>query len=78
MGMNYRTFVENVRRTKSTYLLCHTDLSVREISEICGYSDPSNFSKAFKLWTGASPREYRIGYASIDFDQSTHNNLRAK
>ena len=30
-----------------------------EITYVLGFSEPSNFSRAFKCWTGASPSEYR-------------------
>jgi AraC-like DNA-binding protein len=36
--------------------------SVRPISEIAmslGFSDPTSFTRAFKSWTGQSPRDYR-------------------
>jgi AraC-like DNA-binding protein len=33
-------------------------LSVTEIAFVLGFADTSTFSRAFKRWTGISPREY--------------------
>ena len=34
-------------------------LGITEISNICGFSNSSQFSNLFKKYTGLSPREYR-------------------
>ena len=39
--------------------LVHTDRPVAEIGEALGYQSPASFTRAFKSWTGQSPREYR-------------------
>lgn len=36
-------------------------VSVNETAYLVGFSDPASFSRAFKRWTGQSPREYRGG-----------------
>jgi AraC-like DNA-binding protein len=36
-------------------------VSVNETAYLVGFSDPASFSRAFKRWTGKSPREYRGG-----------------
>jgi AraC-like DNA-binding protein len=33
--------------------------SIGEITYLPGFSEPSNFTRAFRRWTGKSPREYR-------------------
>jgi AraC-like DNA-binding protein len=35
------------------------DYSVEEITYLLGFSEPSVFRKAFKKWSGVTPREYR-------------------
>ncbi len=42
-------------------LLQANELSVLEISEMCGFADIYYFSKVFKNETGLTPREYRKG-----------------
>lgn len=35
--------------------------TVEQITYLLGFSEPSSFSKAFKKWSGMTPREYREG-----------------
>jgi two-component system response regulator YesN len=35
--------------------------TIAEIAAMCGYYDPSYFSRVFKKETGQSPAEYAIG-----------------
>lgn len=39
-------------------LLQGTTLSIDAVSAMLGYSNPSNFHKAFREYYGKSPREY--------------------
>ena len=43
---------------RAVILLKGTDLSVEEIAAMLGYSDTSNFYKAFRDFYGKTPREY--------------------
>ncbi|MGB4342062.1 MAG: AraC family transcriptional regulator ligand-binding domain-containing protein [Moraxellaceae bacterium] len=58
-GANYREIVEAVLRERATRLLMETDLPVSEIAFRTGYNDVSNFTRAFKRWTGKTPRDFR-------------------
>ena len=35
------------------------DYSLSQIAFLLGFSDQSNFSRAFKRWTGSTPGDYR-------------------
>lgn len=59
LGTSYQLLVEQLRRGRAVELLRRGDLSVDAIAAELGYDDPSNFSRAFKRWTGLSPRSYR-------------------
>jgi AraC-like DNA-binding protein len=37
-----------------------SELSVGEITFLLRFSEPANFSRAFKRWTGVSPSAYRF------------------
>lgn len=49
----------NVRMNKTRELLATTSFSVKEISDLVGYSEPRILSVAFKRETGESPSQYR-------------------
>ena len=52
-------YVISVRIETASNLLKATDYSVSNIAELCGFSDPYYFSRAFKKALGKSPSEYR-------------------
>jgi len=56
---SFQKILDNVRKAEAIEFLCHTELSIDDISLQLGFSDPSNFGRAFKKWTGVSPRAYR-------------------
>jgi AraC-like DNA-binding protein len=41
-------------------LLLKEDLTMSEIARMLGYSDPSNFGRAVRKWTGQSPKQLRV------------------
>lgn len=61
MGMSPKEYIIKLRLDRGMELLLCTDLSVGEISDIVGYSDPLYFSRLFKRKLGVSPAEYRKG-----------------
>lgn len=58
-GTSYDSLFQNVRRELAVQLLNDQQLSIEEISRFLGFSSRSNFGRAFKRWTGATPREFR-------------------
>ncbi len=50
-----------MRRDTALYFLEQGDLSIHEIAEKLGFSEPSTFHRAFKKWTGITPGAYRHG-----------------
>lgn len=53
-------YLTSVRIRHACEYFANSDFSVRQVAELCGYSDQYYFSKAFKAITGKSPSEYRI------------------
>ncbi len=58
-GVTYSHVLEEQRREKALLLLRSPALSLDEVAEQLGYSDTSNFRRAFRRWTGVSPGTYR-------------------
>lgn len=55
---SFRQLKEQFREQRACALLAQR-MNVEQIAEQLGYSDASNFAKAFKSWTGVSPSLYR-------------------
>lgn len=51
--------IRRVRAERACQWLSMTDLSVGRISELCGFSEQSNFNIFFRRETGCSPRHFR-------------------
>jgi len=58
-GTSYQGLVEQLRQRLAVENLLHSQRTVEEIASLLGYSDSSNFARAFRRWTGKTPRQYR-------------------
>lgn len=58
-GVSFRELLEDTRRDLAKKFLRQQELSLTEICYLLGFSDQSNFTKAFKRWTGNTPAGYR-------------------
>lgn len=52
-------FISNVRIERSATLLYATNISITEISSLCGFASLRNFNRAFKNRMGMTPSDYR-------------------
>ena len=59
VGETYSTFVTRLKITCAKEILKDTDLSVMEISDKLGFSEPGYFIKIFKKYTKETPMSYR-------------------
>lgn len=58
-GRNFRALVDHVLCERATQMLQREGLSVSEVAFRLGYNDVSNFSRAFRRWTGQSPSDFK-------------------
>jgi len=58
-GTSYQRIKDVARRDAAIALLSREGLTVSEVAERVGFSDPSAFHRSFKKWTGQSPGSYR-------------------
>ena len=62
-GTNYREMLDEIRLGLAREYLETTSLPVEEIAQLLGYTEPGNFSHAFRRWTGQSPSQWRQAQA---------------
>lgn len=55
----YQKIKDRLRRDKAIFYLTRQELSISQIAREVGYNEPAVFTRAFKQWTGVSPRAYR-------------------
>ncbi|CCC57991.1 MULTISPECIES: response regulator [Caloramator] len=60
IGKGFIEYLTELRIEKSMQLLINQNLSIKEICQQIGYSDPNYYCKAFKRVTGMTPTEYRL------------------
>lgn len=67
-GFALKQYIVNFRITQSEEMLFTTNWSIDLISRLCGFNDPSYFSKKFKNKWKVSPTQYRQERRSRDSD----------
>lgn len=60
-GTSYRDVLDETRKSLAEEYLRQRKLSHAQIAYLLGFSDQSNFSRAFKRWTKKSPRSFQLG-----------------
>lgn len=58
-GWTYQQLIDQVRAIHARRFLSDPTLSITRIGQRLGYADSSGFHRAFKKWTGLSPRAFR-------------------
>ena len=58
-GTSFNEISDDTRRSLAIDYIRDGELSLSEIAFLVGYSDQSNFSRAFRRWTGVSPNDQR-------------------
>ena len=58
-GLTYRKVLESTQRSLAETYLRDKKHTHAQIAYLLGFSEQSNFSRAFKRWTSMSPRQYQ-------------------
>ncbi|MEO4203300.1 AraC family transcriptional regulator ligand-binding domain-containing protein [Acinetobacter pittii] len=59
VGSSYLHLLEEVQQKEAENLLLNSDMEIQEIALYLGYIQPTNFTRAFKKWTGQTPITFR-------------------
>jgi AraC-like DNA-binding protein len=60
-GTSFRSLLDDVRRDFACALLQDRSSNIGDIAFFLQYSEPAAFHRAFRRWTGQTPRQFRLG-----------------
>jgi AraC-like DNA-binding protein len=63
-GSSFKQLLEETRRELAAQYIRQMHRPIGEITYLLGFSEPSNFTRAFRRWTGRTPMEFRQDGAS--------------
>ena len=61
---SFQDILDSARQTLARSYMEQSGLAITEVSYLVGFSDLSNFTRAFKRWTGQTPSEFRTALKS--------------
>jgi AraC-like DNA-binding protein len=73
----YKDLLDTCRKGLAEEHLKRSELALCEIAYLLGFSDQSAFNRAFKRWTGARPREFRLRAQGGEWVAGREPRLRA-
>lgn len=59
LDSSFLNILDQVKLHDAQRLLIHTDMDIQQIACTLGYENPTNFSRAFKKWTGKTPSTFK-------------------
>ncbi len=64
-GMTFQHIKDQVRKDLAITYLEDSNLTIQKIGEMLGFSEATNFRKAFTRWTGYTPIAFRLRRRSV-------------
>jgi AraC-like DNA-binding protein len=58
---SYRALLDEHKKNRCLNMLSQKNISVNELADVLGYAESASFLRAFKRWTGTTPKRYKIG-----------------
>ena len=59
LGTSYNDVLDQMRRQLAERYLREPQMAICEVAYLLGFSESSSFHRAFKRWTGVTPKEFR-------------------
>lgn len=56
---SFKELVDTIRKDLAIQFIKEQDKSISAISYSLGFTEPANFTRSFKTWTGMSPKQFR-------------------
>jgi len=69
-GTTLSAEIGELKKSRAIEELVQSDRSISEVAAAVGFRNPTSFARAFKAWTGESPREYRKNQRGLLTDPS--------
>ena len=60
LGTSHNELLDQMRRQLAMRYLREQEMAICEVAYLLGFSESSSFHRAFKRWTGITPKEFRI------------------
>ena len=76
-GESFKDYLKNIRLSVACNLLRETDMTVEDIIHKCGLRDATSFYRAFHIYTGKTPKQYRKTYRKGEHTMSILNEISA-
>ncbi|MFT5718051.1 MAG: AraC-like DNA-binding protein [Oleiphilaceae bacterium] len=58
---SYRALLDAHKRNRCLAMLSQKNIAVSELADVLGYAESASFLRAFKRWTGTTPKRYKSG-----------------
>lgn len=65
-GPTYSQLLDEVRFAEARRRISDPRVRVKAVATALGFVEPASFTRAFRRWTGLSPREYRRRLRGLD------------
>ncbi|MBJ9985722.1 AraC family transcriptional regulator ligand-binding domain-containing protein [Acinetobacter sp. S40] len=59
LGTSFSELLDDIKYKEAQALLLNADMEIQQIAVYFGYEQPTNFTRAFKKWSGITPIQYR-------------------
>jgi AraC-like DNA-binding protein len=64
-GVTFEQLLDDFRLHHALIMLRDDEHSITDVAFDLGYSDAAHFTRAFRRWTGVTPRQFRGGPTTV-------------